>query len=260
MDLKTVSYIVEANQALICLDRPNLSNQVNLTMAMELRQVCQHLQEDEEVWVAILSSKDQVFSLDRDEFIPTDGNLGVTAAAHWLELHRAASALAELKIPLIVAINGDALNHGLELTLACDLRIAEEHVRLGFTDLSKGIIPWDGGTQRLARIVGRGRALEMLLTCRLVDAKEALRIGLVNAVVPKHNAIKAAQEVASQIAAGAPIAAQYVKEAVYKGLDLSLEQGLGLEADLSFILQSTQDRHEGVRAFLEKQKPRFTGK
>lgn len=176
-----------------------------------------------------------------------------------MESYRAASSIGGLKIASIAAINGDALDQGLELALACDLRIAAEGASLGFSHLSKGIIPWDGGTQRLPRIVGRSRALELFLTGRLVQAEEACRIGLVNKVVPLEELQDAAQEMASAISSGAPIAVQYIKEAVHKGADMTLEQGLNLEADLSFILQSTNDRREGVQAFLNKRKPKFSG-
>jgi len=125
--------------------------------------------------------------------------------------------------------------------------------------LSQGFIPWDGGSQRLPRIVGRARALELLLTSRTIDAVEALRIGLVNKVVPAKALLPESQALARQLAAKGPIALRYAKEAVNKGLDLTLEQGLRLEADLYFLLHTTADRIEGVRAFLEKRPPRFRG-
>ena len=153
----------------------------------------------------------------------------------------------------------DAIDHGLELALACDLRIAASEARLGLTDLSKGIVPWDGGTQRLPRLVGRTRALEMLLTSHLLNAEEACRWGLVNMVVEPEQLLSRAKEMALEVATGAPIASLYTKEAVLKGMDMTLAQGLGLEADLSIILQSTSDRAEGIRSFLEKRSPDFRG-
>ena len=176
-----------------------------------------------------------------------------------MELHRAASALASVEMPVIAAINGDAIDHGLELALACDLRIAARGVRMGFTDLSRGIIPWDGGTQRLPRLVGRTYALELLLTSRLMDSEEASKVGLVNFVVDPECLVSTTEKLALEIASGAPIAARYAKETVLKGMDMTLEQGLRLEADLNIILQSTSDRGEGLRSFLEKREPEFKG-
>ena len=165
----------------------------------------------------------------------------------------------EINKPIIGAINGYAMGGGFSLALACDLRLAAEGSTFGFSCLAEGYIPWDGGSQRLPRIIGRARALELLLTGRSVSASEALEMGLVNAVTPGQTLEAAAIDLGQTIAGAAPIAVRYVKEAVYKGLDMSLAQGLNLEADLSFILQTTQDRRRGIQAFLNKTKPQFTG-
>ena len=244
--------------ALIFLNRPQSLNLISLDVAWELKRVCQSINEDGKTRVVILTGAGPVFSHGRDRFDDGEDSPSLTVG-QWLELHRVSRTLAELKVPSIAAINGDAVDHGLELALACDLRVAAQGAKLGFTDLSRGMIPWDGGTQRLARIVGKARAMELLLTGRQVKAKEALSIGLVSMVTPRDRVLETAEELASRIASGAPIAVQYTKEAVHKGMDLSLEQGLALEADLSFILQSTRDRMEGVQSFLEKRKPKFTG-
>jgi enoyl-CoA hydratase len=168
-------------------------------------------------------------------------------------------SIAGLSVPSIAAINGDALGGGLELALACDLRVAAEGARLGFPDTSNGLIPSGGGTQRLPRLVGRGKALEMLLTAQPVDAAEASRIGLVNMVVARSQVMATAEKLAQRILSRGPMAVRYAKEAVQKGLEMTLEQGLRLEADLSFILQTTRDRDEGIKAFLEKRPPKFKG-
>ena len=173
---------------------------------------------------------------------------------------KVADALANLPVPVIVSINGDALDHGLELALAGDIRICAESARFGLTDLSKpGCFPWDGGTQRLPRLVGPAWAADMLLTSRVISALEALGIGLVNRVVPSGELAQETQRLAESIAAGGPIAARYAKEAVAKGSDLTLAEGLRLEADLNIILQSTGDRAEGIQSFLDKRPSRFTG-
>jgi enoyl-CoA hydratase/carnithine racemase len=161
--------------------------------------------------------------------------------------------------PVIAAIRGFALGGGLELALACDIRIAGEDSQLGLTEVNLAIIPGGGGTQRLPRLVGRGKALEMILTGARIDAREALRIGLVERVVPATEVLSSAQALARTLAEKAPVALRYAKEAVVKGLGLPLEDGLRLENDLATLLRTTDDRVEGAKAFLEKRKPRFTG-
>ena len=167
--------------------------------------------------------------------------------------------MAALEAPLIAAVNGPAIGQGLELALACDIRIAGEGARFAMPQVPAGVLPWDGGTQRLPRIVGRGRAMEMLMTGREVDAREALDMGLVHEVVPHAELAARVQALAESIAAAAPIALRYTKEAVLRGVDMGLDAGLRLEADLNILLQSTADRAEGVRAFLERRAPRFRG-
>ena len=245
--------------AFVSLDRPGASNRVNLAMAMEIRKMTHELTQEPRPQVVILTGRGRAFSIGRERIPFRTRGSPPYPLADWLEMHRAASALAGVEAPVIAAINGDATDHGLELALACDLRIVARGARLGFTDLSKGGLPWDGGTQRLARLVGRSRALEMLLTSRLLDAEEAHRAGLVNQVVEPETLMGTAESMALGIASGAPIAARYAKEAVMKGMDMALDQGLRIEADLSIILQSTSDRTEGIRAFLQKRDPTFRG-
>lgn len=168
--------------------------------------------------------------------------------------------IARLDLPVIASINGDALGQGLELALACDIRISTEASHFGFPHIQKGFIPWDGGTQRLSRLVGRGKALEMILTGEKIDAQEAYRIGLVNKVVPQGDLTAVVMKMAREMASKAPFALKYAKETIYKGMDLTLEQGLHLESDLYLLLHTTKDRTEGIEAFREKRTPRFEGK
>jgi len=245
--------------AVIFLNRPHLSNLISLDIASELKVICRGINEDDNTRVVILTGSGDVFSRGRDAFAHNSDtpDLGID---HWLELHQVSRTLAELKVPSIAAINGDAIDHGLELALACDLRLATRGVKLGFTDLTNGIIPWDGGTQRLARLIGRAKAMELLLTSRKVETKEALSMGLISLVTPRGKVLAAAEGLAFEIASNGPVAVRYTKEAVQKGMDLTLIQGLALEADLSFLLQSTRDRTEGLTSFIEKRKPHYTGK
>src|SRR5262249_36854411 len=157
-------------------------------------------------------------------------------------------------------IRGFAVGGGLELAVACDMRVASDDAQLGLTEVNLAIIPGGGGTQRLPRLVGRGKALEMILTGARVSASEALAIGLVERVVPAAEVLAHAQALARTLADKAPVAMRYAKEAVVKGLELPLSDGLRLENDLATLLRTTDDRVEGARAFLEKRKPRFTGR
>lgn len=164
------------------------------------------------------------------------------------------AAVASIEMPTVIAIEGDAVGLGLELALACDIRIAATRARFGFPDIRKGMLPCHGGTQRLSRIVGKGKALEMILTGDLVDAEEAYRTGLIGTFVPQGKAAAAAIRLAGELSSQAPIALKYAKEAVYKGSDMTLEQGLRLEADLYFLLHSTRDRTRGIRGFQKRGK------
>ena len=208
----------------------------------------------------IITGAGAVFSRGRE---PLPQELAAAPAAQrrsWIDSLRVADALAGLPIPVIVSVNGDVLDHGLELALAGDLRISAGPCQFGLTDLAKpGCFPWDGGTQRLPRLVGPAWASEMVLTSRIISSAEALNIGLVNRVVPSGELAQETQRLAEGIAAGGPMAARYAKEAITAGADLSLAEGLRLEADLNIILQTTGDRAEGLRSFLEGRSPRFTG-
>jgi len=169
-------------------------------------------------------------------------------------------AVRRVRKPVIAAVNGFCLGGGLELALACDLRIASDDAQLGLTEINLAIIPGGGGTQRLPRLVGRGKALEMILTGMRIPAAEALRIGLVERVVPVADLPSAAMALARTMAEKAPVALRYAKEAVVGGLGLPLDDGIRLENDLATLLRTTEDRVEGAKAFVEKRKPRWTGR
>jgi enoyl-CoA hydratase len=168
--------------------------------------------------------------------------------------------LVELPKPVIAAIDGVAAGGALAMAFAADIRLASDAARFAMTDAEMGMLPMGGVTQRLSRLVGRGKALELILTGATIDADEALRIGLVSEVVPVARLEARAQDIAERIAERGPLAVQYAKEAVSRGIDMPLEQALRFETDLTVILQTTEDRAEGVRAFLDKRKPKFKGK
>lgn len=171
----------------------------------------------------------------------------------------AVRALAASPAPVIAAIDGPVSGLGVELALACDLRIASDRSTFAMPALLKGVLPFAGGTQRLPRVVGRAHALELLLLGDTIDAAEAHRIGLVNRVFPAGDVHGKALMLAGRLCEKAPIATRYLREAVQKGMDLTLDQGLRLEADLYFLIQTTADRTEGIRSFLERRKPEFRG-
>ena len=168
--------------------------------------------------------------------------------------------VASWAIPVIAAVEGSALGLAFEVILACDLRIAAETSRFGFPYIRKGLIPWDGGSQRLSRIVGPAKALELILTGEEVPGQEAKRIGLIHKMVPPPEVMESALNLAQEISQKAPLALRFAKEAVFKGMEMTLDQGLHLEADLYFLLQTTKDRTEGIQAFQQKRRPKFEGK
>lgn len=172
---------------------------------------------------------------------------------------RVVERLARLQVPLIGVLAGDVFGFALEASLACDLRIAAAGSRFALPQVREGRMPAAGGTQRLPRLIGRGRALEMILTGEPVDCDEALQTGLVHRVAPDGEACAAALQLATSMAAASPVAMRYAKEALHAGLDLTLEQGMRMELDLYLLLFSTRDRTEGITAFREKRKPRFEG-
>jgi enoyl-CoA hydratase/carnithine racemase len=162
--------------------------------------------------------------------------------------------------PVIACVNGFALGGGCELAMACTMRIASENAKLGQPEVKLGIMAGYGGTQRLPRLVGKGMAMQLLLTGEPISAAEALRVGLVNEVVPQADLIKRAEEIAAKIIANAPLAVQYTMEAVNHGMEMTLPEGLYLEATLFGICCSTEDKNEGTKAFLEKRAANFSGK
>jgi len=250
----------QAGVVTITLNRPDVLNAMNNAMREELLDVFTRLRDDDDARaVVVTGAGDRAFSAGADirEFLEPPVPTRFREQRKRLDFRREMDRCPQ---PIIAAIRGFALGGGLELALACDIRIAAEDAQLGLTEINLGIIPGGGGTQRLPRLVGRGKALEMILTGARVPAAEALRIGLVERVVPVAELQSAAQSLARAIADKAPIALRYAKEAVVGGLELPLQDGLRLENDLATLLRTTEDRVEGARAFVEKRKPRWSGR
>ena len=259
-DYQAITYAAEDGVATVTLNRPDVHNAMNETMRRELTRCFDGLAVDEAVEVVVVTGAgERAFSAGADirEFVEPLVPVRFREQRRRLDFRQAMDRCPQ---PILAAINGFALGGGLELALACDIRVAAAGATLGLTEVNLAIIPGGGGTQRLPRLVGRGKALEMILTGARIPADEALRIGLVERVVPAGEALEVARELARTIAAKAPTALRYAKEAVVKGLGMSLEDGLRLEGDLSALLRTTDDRVEGAKAFLEKRAPRWTGR
>ena len=257
MPLNTLTYEKREQTVWLTLNRPSAGNIIDLECADELVDACREINEDDSVRAVIITGAGDAFctGVDLDELL----SLTTDEARRSNPAILTSSAIASIHSPSIAAINGDALGAGLELALACDIRIATENARFGFPETSYGLIPGGGGTQRLPRIIGKGKATEMLLTAELISADAAYQVGLISGVVPVDKLVAEAGAIMERLVSRAPIAVRYAKEAVYKGMDMTLDQGLRLEADLSFLLQTTADRDEGIKSFLEKRKPQFKG-
>jgi enoyl-CoA hydratase/carnithine racemase len=248
MTEKTILYSKKEHTAWITLNRPQTGNFFDLAAAQELTEVCCQIKGDQDIHSVVISGAGKAFCSGGDFDFKSVGNAVCPA-----------EAVAALDCPVIASIGGDALGWGLELALACDLRIAVDTAHFGLPQIADGLIPMNGGTQRLSRIAGRGKALEMVLTGESIDAQSALECGLVNRVVKAAELQFEVEALAAMFGAKAPVALRYAKEAVNKGLDLTLEQGLRLEADLYFLIHTTADRTEGIQSFLQKRQAKFKG-
>jgi enoyl-CoA hydratase/carnithine racemase len=245
--------------AIVTINRPAVLNALNAPTIDALRRVMLELQRDAGVRVIVLTGAGEkafVAGADINELAvqtPTSGR------EHALKGQHVFDVIENLGKPVVAAINGFALGGGCELAMACTLRIAADTARLGQPEINLGLIPGYAGTQRLSRLVGKGRALEMILTGAPVAAAEAHRIGLVNRVVPAADLLAEARKLAAQLAASAPVAVRYIIDAVNKGLEMPFAEACRYEATLFGLVASTDDMREGTKAFLEKRKPTFTG-
>jgi enoyl-CoA hydratase/carnithine racemase len=250
----------DAGVVVLTVNRPKVLNALNTQTLDELRRAILDLKHDAAVRAVILTGAGEkafVAGADINELAvqsPTGGREHAVRGQHVLDL------IEHLGKPVIAAINGYALGGGCELAMACTIRIAADTAKLGQPEINLGILPGYAGTQRLARIIGRGRALEMLLTGDQLSAQEAHRLGLVNRVVPAASLMAEARALAATLASKAPIAVRYILEAVHKGLEMPFPQAQIFEATLFGLVASTDDMREGTKAFLEKRKPDFKGR
>ena len=260
LHLQNVLYEKKGPIAYVTLNRPKVLNALSRATIAELKAAFEDARDDSDVRGVILTGAgDKAFAAGADvsEVI---NDTAVQAEESTRFGHRVTLLIENLGKPVIAAVNGFALGGGCELAMASTIRIAAESAKFGQPEVKLGIMPGYGGSQRLPRLVGKGRALQIILSGKPIDAQEAYRIGLVNEIVPNANLIARAEAILNEINANAPVAVRFSIDAVNKALDGSLEEGLRIEAALFAVCAATEDKKEGTSAFLEKRAPKFQGR
>ena len=260
MDLQNLLYEKRAGVAYVTVNRPKLLNALDQQTLAELRQAFEDVRSDAAIRGVILTgagNKAFIAGADIREIAGVDP---VAAAKMTRNGQGVLDLIENLGKPVIAAVNGFALGGGCETAMACTIRIAAEHARFGQPEVKLGVIPGFGGTQRMPRLVGKGAALQLILSGEPIGAQEAYRIGLVDEVVPAGELIARAEAILERITANAPLAIRFAIEAVNKGLEGSQSEGLALESSLFALCAATHDKQEGTAAFLEKRVPKFEGR
>jgi enoyl-CoA hydratase/carnithine racemase len=258
--LENVLYEKKGAIAYVTLNRPKVLNALSQKTWQDLRAAFEDARDDADVRGAILTGAgDKAFIAGADigELAKVSAVEGATSSTYGQEV---LNLIENLGKPVIAAVNGFALGGGCETAMACTIRIAVEHAKFGQPEVKLGLIPGGGGTQRLPRLVGKGRALQLILSAEMISAQEAYRIGLVNEVVPAAELISRAEGILKQIFSNAPLAVKYSLEAVNKGLETSQAEGLALEASFFGLCAGTEDKKEGTQAFLQKRAAQFQGR
>ncbi len=258
--LENVLYEKKGAIAYVTLNRPKVLNALNQRTWQDLRAAFEDARDDADVRGAILTGAgDKAFiaGADISELAQVTAVQAERSSTYGQEVLNLVENLGK---PVVAAINGFALGGGCETAMACTIRLATESARFGQPEVKLGVLPGGGGTQRLPRLVGKGRALQLILSGEMISAQEAYRIGLVNEVVPAADLIPRAEAILKQIFANAPLAVRYSLEAVNKGLETSQTEGLALEASFFGLCAGTEDKQEGTQAFLQKRAPQFQGR
>src|SRR3954466_7244877 len=246
--------------AYVTIDRPKVLNALNMATMGELVTIFTQLKDDREVRVVILTGAGEKSFVAGADIGEVQKNKPVGAKESTHRGQAVLDLIENLGKPVIACLNGFALGGGCEIAMACTMRLASENAKLGQPEVKLGIIPGYGGTQRLPRLVGKGIAMQLLLTGEMITAQEAHRIGLVNEITASAELLPRAEAIAQKIIANAPLAVQYAMEAVNKGMEMTLQEGLYLEAVLFGVCCATEDKTEGTTAFLEKRAAQFKGK
>jgi enoyl-CoA hydratase/carnithine racemase len=257
---RVVVYESKDGIAYITMNRPKVLNALNQKTFAELRSALERAQNDGAVRGVILTGTGDKAFIAGEDIGELNGISAVEAAAFTRAGQAVLDFLENLGKPVIAAVNGFALGGGCETAMACTIRLAVETAKFGQPEVKLGIIPGAGGTQRLPRLVGKGRALQLILTGEMISAQEAYRIGLVNEIVPRAELISRAEAILKQINANAPLAIKFSLEAVHRGSETSQAEGLVIESSLFAICAGTEDKKEGTTAFLEKRAPKFQGR
>ena len=257
---ENIRYEKKGAIAYVTVDRPKVLNALNMATMGELRAAFTAAKEDAEVRVVLFTGAGEKAFIAGADINELSKMNPVEAKEYTHRGQAVLDVIENLGKPVLACINGFALGGGCEISMACSFRIASDNAKLGQPELKLGLIPGYGGTQRFPRLVGKGMANQLLLTGDMINAQEALRIGLVNEVVPLAELITRAEAIAQKIIVNAPLAVQYALEAVNKGMDMPLADGLYLEATLFGLICATEDKNEGTKAFLEKRQANFKGK
>src|SRR5271157_5213603 len=258
-EFQNIKFEKKSHIAYITIDRPKVLNALNMATMQELKTAFADLKDDADVRVVILTGGGEKAFVAGADINELSQQTPVSAKEYTHRGQAIVDAIENLGKPVIGCVNGFALGGGCELAMACTMRIASENAKFGQPEVKLGLIPGYGGTQRLPRLVGKGLAMQQVLTGEMISAQEAHRIGLVNEVVPQAELIPRAEVIAAKIIANAPLAVQYTMEAVNKGLEMPLAEGLYLEAVLFGTACATEDKKEGTTAFLEKRAAQFKG-
>ncbi len=260
MEFENLLFEKEGKTAIITINRPTKANALNAQLLLDLMSAFSQVKIDPDIGAVILTgSGDKFFVAGADikEIITVNATTGYKFSRQGQEIF---SLIENLGKPVIAAVNGFALGGGCELALACTIRVASKNARFGLPETGLGVIPGYGGTQRLSRIVGKGRALEIMLTGDMVGAEEAFVMGLANKVYEQEELLDSAKKMANKMLANAPLALKYCIESVNAGLNMSLEDGLRHEAELFALSCATEDMKTGMQAFIDKKdKPEFKG-
>jgi enoyl-CoA hydratase/carnithine racemase len=260
LKLENVVYDKKGPIAYVTLNRPKVMNALNKATIHELRAAFEDARDDSSVRGAILTGAGEKAFAAGADIAEIANNTAVEAEEATRRGQALTDLIENLGKPVIAAVNGFALGGGCELAMSCSIRVAGESAKFGQPEVKLGVMPGYGGTQRLPRLVGKGRALKLILSGDIIDAAEAYRIGLVDELVPDAHVIERAEIVLKKIIANAPISVKYALEAVNKGLETSVAEGLLIEASLFAVCASTDDKKEGTSAFLEKRAPKFQGR